>query len=121
MSNRVAEIELDIQGEKIMFPFHFGMATIRQFAVRKGWVSLPFTKILNNLIGEDASFIDQTDFFVFAMKTGLTYTQSKTPPAPESDVQENFAGIMKAAADTIAAYLTESAGKVEKTDEPGKG
>lgn len=119
MSNRVAEIELDIQGEKVFYPFHFGMSTIRQFAVKKGWVSLPFTKILNNLIGEDASFIDQTEFFVFALKAGLTYTQSKTPPAPESDVQENFAGIMKAAAETIAAYLTASVEK-EKPEEPGK-
>lgn len=115
---RVVDVELVVDGQPVQYPFHFGMSTIRSFAVKKGWVSYPFTKILHGIIGEEASFIDQTEFFVEAMKAGKSARKFMTPMPPESDIQEHFPVILKAAADTIAAYLTEH--KPESKDEPGK-
>lgn len=115
---RVVEIELVIDGQPVLFPFHFGMSTIRSFAVKKGWVSYPFTKILQSVIGEEASFIDQTEFFVEAMKAGKSAKKFMTPLPPESDIQEHFPNILKAAAETIAAYLTVD--QPESKPEPGK-
>lgn len=121
MISRIAQIDIEINGESVSYPFHFGMSTIRSFAAKKGWIELPFTKLLQNIIGEDASFVFQTDFFVHALKAGLNYTGSKLPLPPETDIQENFTSILKACADTIAAYLTDGK-KVEEQqpDEVGK-
>lgn len=124
MSNRVAEIELDIQGEKITYPFHFGMSTFRQFAVKKGWGALSFNEILGKVMSPNSPFIEQTEFFSFALKVGMSYTQSKLPPVPESDIHENYYKIFKDGEDTVTAYLKDMAkglGISEKSDEPGKG
>lgn len=120
----IFEFDLNVNGEKVSYPFHFGMSVVRTFAAKKGWKE-SWSILFPKLFGNDASFQDQSEILIMAAKNGIAYTNSKLPMPAESDIIDQFhiiyASFYKEYSHNISEYLRVAEIDIPKNQEGREG
>ena len=96
---------IDIEINGVQYPFHFGMSTILKFLQQKK-AKAPAIKAINMLLSEESDFMEQIEFFSLALQVGCKLKDPAMKYPGEVDIADHYLTILKAASDTVKAYIT---------------